>query len=130
MASLNHWILERATAIFLLPAFLFGMVLVLYILIQDTNAIYFDTYTGINLLVLLAISKIAILKSSTMLAIPIGGIATLTIFIVLCIHLIKGVENIITDYVHNEKTKIFISIILLCIQIELIKHIYVSLFFL
>ena len=114
--ALNHWIVQRVTALFLLVP----MLALLYSLTQTANTIHFDTYNGINLIIILSVL--------TILQNYIYKLATLLALIIICIHLMEGIENIIMDYVHNEKTKILIGITLKCIQIELIKSFYILIF--
>jgi len=43
----------------------------------------------------------------------------------LVLHTREGVENIIQDYVHNEKTKLVSFYSLACTQVEVLKYMYI-----
>lgn len=42
-------------------------------------------------------------------------------------HIKEGVENIIQDYVHNEKTKLVSFYLLACVQVASFKYMYIFL---
>lgn len=44
---------------------------------------------------------------------------------ILVAHIKEGVENIIQDYVHNEKTKLVSFYFIACVQVEIFKYIYI-----
>lgn len=113
----NHWILQRATAIFLI----IPVLILLYIFADSANTVYFDTYNGLNLVVLLSI--LTVLKPFAM------RVLILAVLTVISVHFMEGVESILVDYVHNQRTKILTWICFKCIQIEILKCVYIYIFF-
>lgn len=65
-----------------------------------------------------------------LLLVALGGAQRATIAIatfvnlILLMHIVEGVESVICDYVHNEKTKRICVILLKCVQIESLKYLY------
>lgn len=113
----NHWILQRATAIFLI----IPVLALLHIFVDTANSVYFDTYNGLNLVVLLSI--FTLLKPFAM------RVFVLVILTVISVHFMEGIESILVDYVHNQKTGTWARMFFKCIQIEILKCVYIYIFF-
>lgn len=54
-------------------------------------------------------------------------IFVLVLVVVLLAHIKEGVENVLQDYVHNERTKLVSFFFISCVQIELFKYMYIFL---
>lgn len=114
MQSLKHWIVQRITAIILAPSVL----LILYWFWENTQEILIDVYNGTSIIIILILSM---LKTKKIIQICYIAI----ILGVLLIHIIEGIENILNDYVQDEKVKKITIIYIKCIQVMLLKAIII-----
>jgi succinate dehydrogenase hydrophobic anchor subunit len=115
--TLRHWIAIRVTSIILIPFFF----ILLFGFIFSVQVYYFDVYNVVSLIVFFMFFWVE--KSFWI------KIGLVSFFAILSIHLVKGNEDVMTDYIHHEKTRIFSFFLLKCIQIELIKYIYFFIIF-
>lgn len=118
----NHaleWILNRFTGIWLT----FSLFFFLYLFIINFQTIGFDVLNGNSLILIFWDSW-----ASSNLNWFVKFFFFLS-FIILFIHLFQGVQSVLQDYVHNEKTKYFSEILIKLIQIESLKFFYIFLFF-
>ena len=86
---------------------------------MQADYLTYDVYNCVNIIFILGVIiayKSKVLQSIVLL---IVGVALL--------HLKEGIENIIQDYVHNEKTKLVSFYFLTCIIIESFKYFYMYL---
>ncbi len=118
---LNHWIVERVTAVFLIPSIFF----LLYSFITATQATSFDVYNCTNLLFLfLNISSISVSNYTLLKQIYVAFI-----FAAILIHLVEGLENVIHDYLHYDQLKKIIFIFIKCLQLFVLKCLIVYIMF-
>ena len=115
--TLRHWIAIRVTALALIPSLL----ILLFGFISSVQSYHFDVFNAASLTVLfmsLWVSKSFWIK-----------ICLVVLFATLLVHLVKGNEDVMHDYIHHEKTRIFCFFLLKCVQIELLKYIYLFIIF-
>lgn len=115
--TLRHWIIIRVTAIALIPSLL----ILLFGFISSVQSYHFDVFNVASMTVLfmsLWVEKSFWIK-----------ICLVALFATLLIHLVKGNEDVMHDYIHHEKTRIFCFFLLKCVQIELLKYIYLFIIF-
>ena len=117
----NHsfeWIIQRLTAIWSI----FSLFFILYLFVINFRTTLLDFPSA---------SNFVLIFWDTWASPDLNSFFKIFIFfslIILFFHLFLGVHNIIQDYVHNEKTKYFIEILIKLIQIESLKYIYIFLF--
>ena len=120
---LNHWIAQRITAIMMIPS----IILFLYWFVVGTKqgtldqdlmtGIIYDAYNGTNV-VLLSWNIIGLGSSMYM-----KKLFVLVVLGIILIHIVEGLENVIMDYVSNEKLKTITFILIKLLQIFILKSI-------
>lgn len=112
---LNHWIIQRFTALVLLPFLLSG----LFIFSFGTSQVLYDVY---NLNSLFCLSELTFNS--------IGSFIILFIFILLMKHMHEGIDSILQDYVHHDNTKVLAMTMLALVQIFLVRYFAIFVLFL
>ena len=114
--SFQHWMRQRVTAILMLPSF----ILVIYWFQGTLSNVTFDAYNLTSLFAMIS----TMWNERTFFV----QLYLIIFFFILIVHIGEGIDSIIQDYVHNENTKTLSSIFLRCVQILLVKHVYLLLF--
>ena len=117
---LNHWIVQRLSAIILLPFLLSG----LFIFSFGTSEILYDVY---NLNSLFCLSELTFKFESFS---NIGSFIILFIFLLLMKHMHEGIDSILQDYVHHDNTKVLAMTMLAIVQMFLIRYFAIFVLFL
>ncbi len=115
--TLRHWLSLRVSAIILIPTLLF----LLFVFIFIVHVYHFDVFNLVSLSIIFSFiwfHQFIIIK-----------FFLITVFVILLIHLVKGNEDVMYDYIHNEKTRLFSFFLLTCVQIQLFKYLYIFIIF-
>lgn len=116
----NHWIRQRISAILLLSLFAVAMAYITLVTqFGQIDYLTYDVYNCVNIIFIVGV--IIAYKSKVLQSIAL--LSALMAFL----HLKEGIENIIQDYVHNEKTKLLSFYFISCIIIESFKYFYLYL---
>ena len=111
--TLNHWIIQRFTALILLPFLLSG----LFIFSFGSHEIVYDVY---NLNTLFWLSELVLNFEYLNI---IGSFIVISLFIILMKHMHEGIDSILQDYVHHDNTKVLALTMLALTQISLIRYV-------
>nr|BBH42950.1 succinate dehydrogenase subunit 4 [Marophrys sp. SRT127] len=151
--ALKHWIVQRATAIALIPLIILCLVLSLYFLCSPSSpfffknvpagffasvsssspaaattgpitspAVVFDALNGVSLVLLVQ----ALFASSSA---TLAKLCFFALSLITWIHAAEGIKTIIEDYVYYEKIKMLCFFFVTGIQMQLLKYMYIFIFF-
>ena len=109
ISILNHWIVQRLTAILLIPFIIGNLVL----LSSGTSLFSYDVY-NLNTLFCLFTN---LTDYSLFILLSILSI----FWLVLMKHIYEGIDSILQDYVHNDNTRSLVLTLLIIVQIFLFK---------